>query len=182
MAVKTFTTGEVLTSADTNTYLANSGLVYVSTTTIGTAVSSVTVSNCFSSTYEDYRIDIKDCAASTGDGLNFQIGTITSSVYYGNWSYALYTATAFNLNPMNAQPHMVMGLTNTSADLYASIDIANPFKTSVKFFKGNYYGRGYTGTFGGTASSATSQTSFKIFNGSGTLTGGTITVYGYRKA
>jgi hypothetical protein len=31
MAIKTFTTGEVLTAADTNTYLANSGLVYVKT-------------------------------------------------------------------------------------------------------------------------------------------------------
>jgi hypothetical protein len=27
MAIKTFTTGEVLTAADTNTYLANSGLI-----------------------------------------------------------------------------------------------------------------------------------------------------------
>ncbi len=29
MAVKTFTTGEVLTAADTNTYLNNGGLVYI---------------------------------------------------------------------------------------------------------------------------------------------------------
>jgi hypothetical protein len=29
MAIKTFTTGEVLTASDTNTYLANAGLVFV---------------------------------------------------------------------------------------------------------------------------------------------------------
>ena len=34
MAIKTFTTGEVLTAADTNTYLANSGLVYVASGTV----------------------------------------------------------------------------------------------------------------------------------------------------
>jgi hypothetical protein len=31
MAIKTFTTGEVLTASDTNTYLANSGLVFETT-------------------------------------------------------------------------------------------------------------------------------------------------------
>jgi hypothetical protein len=56
MAIKTFTTGEVLTAADTNTYLANSGLVYVASTTVGTGVSSVTVSSAFNSTYDNYKI------------------------------------------------------------------------------------------------------------------------------
>ena len=54
MAVKTFTT-EVLTSADTNTYLANSGLVYVKSHTI-TSGASVVVTDAFSSTYDNYLI------------------------------------------------------------------------------------------------------------------------------
>jgi hypothetical protein len=40
MAIKTFTTGEVLTASDTNTYLANSGLVYVKSQTIGSGVTA----------------------------------------------------------------------------------------------------------------------------------------------
>ena len=58
MAIKTFTTGEVLTAADTNTYLANSGLVYVKSQTIGSAVSSVNVTSAFSSTYDNYVITL----------------------------------------------------------------------------------------------------------------------------
>ena len=58
MAIKTFTTGEVLTAADTNTYLANSGLVLVKSQTIGTGVASVTISDAFSTTYDNYRITI----------------------------------------------------------------------------------------------------------------------------
>ena len=34
MAIKTFTTGEVLTASDTNTYLANAGLVYITSTAV----------------------------------------------------------------------------------------------------------------------------------------------------
>ena len=36
MAIKTFVTGTVLTAADTNEYLANSGLVFVKGGTIAT--------------------------------------------------------------------------------------------------------------------------------------------------
>ena len=64
MAVQTFTSGQVLTAADTNTYLANSGLVYVTSGTIGVAVSSVTVSSVFSSTYDSYKIVISGMSTS----------------------------------------------------------------------------------------------------------------------
>jgi len=39
MAIKTFTTGEVLTAADTNTYLTNSGFQYVSSGSFTNAAS-----------------------------------------------------------------------------------------------------------------------------------------------
>jgi hypothetical protein len=44
--------GEVLTAADLNAY---AGLILVKTQTIGTAVSSVTVTGAFSSTFQNYR-------------------------------------------------------------------------------------------------------------------------------
>jgi hypothetical protein len=72
MAIKTFTTGELLSSSDTNTYLANSGLVYVTSATIGTAVSSVAVANAFSATYDNYKI-----VAHGGIGNTFQAISMT---------------------------------------------------------------------------------------------------------
>ena len=52
MAVKTFSVGETLTASDTNTYLTNGGLVYI---TEGTAsnTSAVDVNSVFSSTYDN---------------------------------------------------------------------------------------------------------------------------------
>ena len=44
MAVKTFTQGEKLTAADTNTYLNNGGLVFVKQVTVGSAVSPIRLS------------------------------------------------------------------------------------------------------------------------------------------
>jgi hypothetical protein len=52
MAIKTFVTGTVLTAADTNEYLANSGLVYITSTSAVPLQATVTISGCFSATYD----------------------------------------------------------------------------------------------------------------------------------
>ena len=41
MAIKTFTSGAVLTAADTNTYLTNSGLVYIAQGELTSATASL---------------------------------------------------------------------------------------------------------------------------------------------
>jgi len=69
MAVKTFTTGEVLTASDTNTYLNNGGLVYITTGTAAAGASTLSVNNCFSSTYENYRLVISSADGSANTGL-----------------------------------------------------------------------------------------------------------------
>jgi len=57
MAVKTFTS-ETLSSADTNTYLANAGLVYVASgSTAGTA-NTLAIATSFTSTYEHYLLHL----------------------------------------------------------------------------------------------------------------------------
>ena len=58
-----------------------SGLTLISTTTIGTTVSSVTVSGAFSSTYDNYRINIVGGIASVGDNCNLTLGA-TATGYY----------------------------------------------------------------------------------------------------
>ena len=89
MAIKTFTTGEVLTASDTNTYLNNGGLVYISTTT-ATSGSSVTVSNCFSSTYDAYKIIATGGGTAAATPIAFQLSGITTGVYYGGVIYFAY--------------------------------------------------------------------------------------------
>ena len=88
MAIQTFTAGQILTAADTNTYLANSGLVYVTSVAItGTPVTFVDVTSCFSSTYDNYRIlyTAKGNGTAAFHSLTFYNGgTPTATGYYIN--------------------------------------------------------------------------------------------------
>jgi hypothetical protein len=87
MAIKTFTTGEVLTAADTNTYLANAGLDYI-TQTAFSAVTQVIIDNCFTATYANYRLVLDLSAMSANDVILYQWRTGGSSgSTYGSANY-----------------------------------------------------------------------------------------------
>ena len=93
MAIKTFTTGELLTASDTNTYLANSGLVYVKSQTIGgVGVTSVDITNAFSATYDNYLVTVTDVDSSAaGPTARLTFGGVAGSAYYGSMYYDRYT-------------------------------------------------------------------------------------------
>ena len=186
MAIKTFTTGEVLTAADTNTYLANSGLVYISSTTIGSAVATVTVTNAFSATYDAYRIIVNTTGsanaalyATLGNGGTFSATGYNSALIYVVCGVGgVNEATTLN----GAQFTWVGGGTASQAQI-GQFDIYNPFLAKyTKVNVGTYADNNAYGTMNGEHKVATSYADIKLFNGTGTLTGGTVTVYGYRKA
>jgi hypothetical protein len=183
MAIKTFTTGEVLTASDTNTYLANSGLVYVTSTTIGSAVSSVTVSNCFSSTYDDYLVVYHGGSSSTKNDLAIQLGTTTAGYYYAS-VYKDYGAGAVaSVTVNNGSSWTYAGCQDTPNAL--DIRIYSPYKSEKSMINALYIGPAsdrVVASAGGFLDNTTSYTGFKMLAGAGTITGGTITVYGYRKA
>lgn len=183
MPVKSnFAAGDILTASDTNTYLTNGGLVYITSQTIGTAVSSVTVSNCFSSTYDNYKITIAGgTASSTAGYLTLQLGSTTANYRYDYISANLAGATPTSSGATNAANFAVVGFKSTS--LMANIDVINAFPsgmTMVSAFGGQTGNN--MGTLVGVQIDATSFTSFTIGASTGTITGGTIRVYGYRQA
>jgi len=182
MAIKTFTTGEVLTAADTNTYLANSGLVYVTSATVGSGVSSVTISNCFSSTFDQYRIIYTNGACSTTAYLGLRLGAVTTG-YYGSLFGAAYAGGAFiGLGLSNAASWSYAGFAATYAIL--DVDVINPNLSKQSMIDSRWVfnsgGSGYS-MFVGEEAGTTQHTAFTITPSSGTLTGGNITVYGYRR-
>ena len=65
MAIKTFTTGEVLTASDTNTYLNNGGLVYITEV----ALSTTALDGIFTSTYDNYLVVVNGIQTNTSGGL-----------------------------------------------------------------------------------------------------------------
>ena len=180
MAIKTFTTGEVLTASDTNTYLANSGLVYVTSATIGTAVSSVTVSNCFSATYDHYKIIVSGGTASTRNNITFQLSGITTSVYDQLGYFQQWGLSTINAYAANATT--IIGYEGSTNSSIGDIEIKNPFLTIRKFGVINQQSTHGQYSMPFYINSTASATGFTFTTGSGTLTGGTITVYGYRKA
>jgi len=176
MAVKTFTTGEVLTAADTNTYLANSGLDWISTTSVTTG-SSYTISSAFSSTYRDYVIvGSFTRTASTGTGYCFlRLGASATdhqmSGQYSTWNSS--TRTGDNGNDGYA---------------FLSSDGANSFVAQVlapqlaqrTFYTCDGKGQDYTSLMNVRVNNNTQYTSFSISLAVGTFTSGRVSVYGYR--
>jgi hypothetical protein len=185
MAVKTFTS-EILTSSDTNTYLANAGLVYVTSATIGSAVSTVTVSSAFNTTYDAYKIVVSDGISSVDGRLRMTLGATVTGYYWGLIAGRYDNGGAVSVGGSNAALWDYIGI-GSGAGLSVNIDLINPFlskKTTISAAytdPGSGAGTG-AGWSSGQLNNSTSYTSFILSPASGTLTGGTITVYGYRKA
>lgn len=183
MAIKTFTAGMVLTAADTNTFLANSGLVFVKSQTVGTGVSSQQVTNAFSATYENYRILITgvDCSVDSV-GLKLKLDGITASVYSSAWTEATYSAgTPTRGGYVNDAGGVYVGNTTTADDIHCIIDIHAPFVSKRKTYTFQSSSANAITQGGGYINSSSSATGFTIDpDTAATLTGGTIWVYGYR--
>ena len=180
MAIKTFTTGDVLTASDTNTYLANAGLVYITSATVGSGVSSVTVSNCFSATYDSYKIVIDGGTPSANSFIGLQLGASSSGYYQGRIGW-VYGGGSTGGSDNNTARFSAVGSSLTTG-LGAEIMLNNPFLAKYTFCSGNYCDTTTAVITTGVHQLSVSYSGFTIYAGSGTWTGGTITVYGYRKA
>ena len=174
----TFTSGSVLTAAQMNAV----GLWLVKTQTVGTGVASVSVSSAFSADYDNYKIIYSGGVGSTLQSLQVSLGASTTG-YSSIVNYALYSAVA---TPVSTG--------NNNASKWGFVGYASTNYTSMTFDLINPYAALYTtygaaawaavtvaGTSSGIHTVATSYTGFTITPDTGTFTGGTITVYGYRK-
>ena len=183
MAIKTFTTGEVLTASDTNTYLANSGLVYIKQQTIGTAVSSVTVTDACSADYDNYRVIVTGGVGSTAQAINLRLGA-SATGYYSVTPVFPYAGGAVTNNNVNNGVSWTFAGVSTTVNNNMIFDLMQPFATKVTTVTGSYLNPtagAIAGGFYGFHDSASSFTAFTLIVG-GTMTGGIIYVYGYRKA
>lgn len=94
MAVKTFTSGEVLTAADTNTYLNNGGLVYITQGTVSGAT-ALSFTSQLSATYANYRVVFTPSARQTAaqNQINLRVRSGSTDLATGNkyqWSRMYY--------------------------------------------------------------------------------------------
>jgi hypothetical protein len=159
-----------------------SGLTLISATTIGSAVSSVTVSDAFSATYDYYKITISGGTGSVNDEqLGLKLGS-TATGYYNGFVGAAYSPDAtgtYSGNSTNTGTSFnAVGRVMTNG-LNLNMELNGPFLAKRTIVSGTMtsvnVGRIYSGYLDGT----TSYTAFTITPASGTITGGTIRVYGY---
>jgi len=188
--------GQVIYETDTNRVLVwdNSAWVMIADTdtppgsqliktqTIGTAVSSVTVTDAFSADFDNYKIVISGGVGSASDGeLEMTLGSSTTGYYY-QLIYGNYTSNApLTVGAANTTKWVYVGALSTDS-LSANIDVISPFLSKYTYFHSGIGRLGVAGFTSGHHRAATSYTSFTLAASSGTLTGGTIRVYGYRNS
>ena len=171
------------TSIDTIMAGANyAGLVLIKTQTIGSAVASVAVTGAFSTTYDNYKIIVSGGASSASAYITFAM-TGSAATYDYNFVGTTYASTTVVTDRGSAATSFVYGgVGNTTNGIDVNIELEQPFLAQYTSLSSTIV----TDTIGGRAQSrhktATSYTGFTIAPQSGTLTGGTIAVYGYRKA
>ena len=161
------------------------GLVVVKTQAVGTTVSSVSVTNAFSATYDNYQVQWQGGAMSGDTSINMTLtGAGSTSFYsafmYGTYQTAVTTVTNEGTEGVSSFRNIGGGYSGSAfldATLYA------PFisgRTTNIFAPVRYTSK--WGTTTGLCVDSASITGFTISPASGTMTGGTIVIYGYRKA
>lgn len=156
-----------------------SGLQLVKKQTIGTAVSSVTVTNAFSSVYDAYKIVISGGSNSVvNDELQFKLGA-SATGYYGGFIGTVFSTGSVNNSAVNNASSFAAGV-GTGSGLSMNVDVNGPFLSSWTFFQGSRLYTTIANFMGGVHQVASSYTDFTITT-TGTMTGGTIYVYGYAK-
>jgi hypothetical protein len=176
MPAPVFAPFEILTADDMNAV----GLWLTKTQTIGTAVSTVVVSDCFSADYQSYRVVVSGGAASGATSLTMSLGGSTASYYYGG-TIVTYSTGAVTGTAGNNVASWVVGA-GTSAHLHADVSLHNVSLAEISTYHA-YDGNpvSQARNWSGVHNVATAYTGFTLgATGGATMTGGTIRVYGYQ--
>jgi hypothetical protein len=193
MPVPGFSVGEVLTSSAMNAVAlwritgctvsstggtaatASNGVIQV-----GTGNTSITVSNAFNSSFDNYRIVYGGGTGSTAITLSLQLGASTTG-YYSVVNYASYAAlgTPLSTGDNNQALWRYVGYADAN---YAqmSLDLIAPnLARWTTFNAASWAATTVAGTSSGIHQVATAYTAFTLGVNTGSLTGGRICVYGY---
>ena len=159
-----------------------SGLVLVKSQVIGSAVSSVEVTGAFSTTYDTYLITVSGGASSASEVLvGLKLGATTTGYYMGGSVNDYTGGAATGIAVTNAAAFLRASIATTQT-FPLNVTLQNPFLADQTVIHCNYAitnTGGNGGTFHGFLNDTTSYTAFTLTPASGTLTGGTIRVYGY---
>jgi hypothetical protein len=182
MAIKTFSDGVSLPASDINTYLTNSGLVYVKQQTVGNGVTTVSMTSAFSADYDNYRIVYSNGVAGSAASITFAL-TGSATGYYASVTGTTYAGAASSISESNNSLFSFAGI-GTAEGNSLDVTLYNPFiayRTGLQISgRVDIRGGGVAFSGGGFHNDASSFSGFTMTCASG-LTGGIIYVYGFRK-
>ena len=157
------------------------GLRLVKKQTIGTGVSSVTVTGAFSAAYENYKIIVSGGVASTSNYAQLILGATATGYYQKAFfgSYANNTIAGAGYSNFSRWEGLLKG---TTTSLNANFELQMPFattRTGVDFSSKGFNSAQIVESGAGFLDNANSYSAFTFTASGGTWTGGTIYVYGY---
>ena len=188
MAVKQFSVSEVLTASDTNTYLANSGLVYVGSASVAGATSFF-LDSCFSSTYDTYKVLFTSTGGGSAADITMKMRSggadDSSSVYSYARFYGYSSGGSVLLNSGENGTSVYVG-TQLAGGGSIAMEIFSPNKAFITSFTSENAAfqtatpYSFNNKSSGTVNTTTQYTGIKLLSAANMT--GTLTVYGYRKA
>ena len=177
-----FSVGQVLTAA----HMDAVGLWLVKEQAIGSAVSSQDTTSCFTSDFDAYRVVVTGMSSSANNNTSVQM-LATSTPATTNYNYGIpavdYAAASVLYVRGVLASSVLVGRGIASQPVSFSFDVLNPNAAAYTYFTGITYidiNTGYGGIGGGMHQTATAYDGFRLAPNTGTITGGTIRVYGYR--
>ena len=155
------------------------GLRLIKKQAIGTSVTSVTVTNAFSATYDAYKVIIAGATTTGSDYGYIKFGAAASNYAIGVFGQNYAAATTSSANAASGASATFMWYIDGN-QVSCNIDVINPFLTEYTVYTSALAGPGGTLSGGGVHKTAASYTDLVMgLNGGSAITGGTIYIYGY---
>jgi hypothetical protein len=156
------------------------GMVLVKSQAVGTGVTSVNVTGAFSSTFANYLITMSGGTGSADAPVAIRMGSSTTGYYcflnYGNST----SGTPLGATRDNGSQLDWVGGHAAGQASHVMVEVFGPnLSAYTKIRNGHYQNGNNYGIVNGEHRVASAYTSFILFVDTGTLTGGTIRVYGY---
>ena len=171
-----FTSGQILTAAQMNAV----GLWLVKTQTIGSAVTSVAVTNAFTSDFANYKILISGSTGTSNVDISMAL-TGSATGYSGTYVAGTFsTGGLAGFGDNNAAVFTRAGAVQSGDSVQFNIDLCQPNLAKFTYITGQTVQSTSAGTYTGVHKVATAFTGFTLTVGGGAnITGGTIAIYGY---
>jgi len=160
------------------------GLTFIKSVTIGSGVTSVTVTDAFSATFENYKVLTNIENASANNDVYFRLGGVSTNTYDRTRQLLFVASSTPGYGAETAQTAGWWGVNRTGEGSDTTTEIFRPYiakPTTVKseaFYK-DIAGQMQFRLHASIQRGDLSHTSLTLLVSSGTMSGGTIRVYGY---